>query len=187
MSTASKKPAIPTKITTGKVRFSYVHIFEPTAIAEGQERKYSVTLLIPKSDKETIAKINKAIEAAKEQGLNKWGGRIPANLKLPLRDGDEEKPDKPEFEGMYFVNATSKTQPGIVDRNLQPILDSTEVYSGCWGRASITFYPFNVSGNKGIACGLNHIQKLHDGEFLGGRGRPEDDFDPWEEDDDLLD
>lgn len=177
-----------TKVITGKVRFSYVNVFQPRAVADGQEPKYSVTLLIPKSDKKTLEKIHAAIEAAKEQGKERWGGRIPANLRTPLRDGDEERPDQPEFRGMYFINATSKYKPGIVDKDLNPILDPTEFYSGCYGRASINFYPYNVSGNKGVSAGLNNLQKLHDGEMLGGRKRPEDEFDRWEEeeDDDLL-
>lgn len=176
-----------TKVITGKVRLSYVHLFKPVAISEGQEPKYSVCVLIPKSDKDTLKKIQTAIEAAKTAGLQMWGGRIPKELKLPLRDGDEERPDQPEYEGMYFINATSKQRPGVVDRNLNEIMDSTEVYSGCWGRVSITFYPFNQAGNKGVACGLNNVQKLADGDYLGGRSRAEDDFaDSLPDDDDIL-
>lgn len=173
-----------TKVITGKVRFSYAHLFKPVAISEGQEPKYSVCLLIPKSDKETLTKIKKAVEAAKQAGINLWGGKIPANLKLPLRDGDEERPEQPEYAGMYFLNATSKQAPGIVDKQMNEIIDSTEVYSGCYGRASINFYPFNQAGNKGVACGLNNIQKLADGDYLGGRSRAEDDFDAVEDDED---
>lgn len=178
-----------TKVITGIVRLSYAHLFEPTAIDESQEKKYSVCLLIPKNDKETLGKIKKAIEKAKEQGKSKWGGKIPANLKLPLRDGDEERAeDHPEYAGHYFVNCSSKQKPGIVDKNLNPILDSEEVYSGCYARASINFYPFDKAGNRGIACGLNNIQKIRDGEYLGGRSRAEDDFEEYEDesyDDDI--
>lgn len=175
-----------TKVITGKVRLSYAHLFKPVAIADGQDPKYSVCLLIPKSDKATLKKINAAIEAAKQAGMSLWGGKIPASLKLPLRDGDAERPDQAEYEGCYFVNASSKTAPGVVDKNVQPILDSTEVYSGCYGRASVNFYPFNQAGNKGIACGLNNIQKIADGDYLGGRSRAEDDFDAVEDDEDDL-
>ncbi|PLR84684.1 DUF2815 domain-containing protein [Bacillus canaveralius] len=178
-----------TKVITGKVRLSYVHVFEPHAIEEGQEPKYSVCLLIPKSDKETLKKIKAATEAAKQAGASKWGGKIPANLKTPLRDGDEEREDQEEYAGHYFINCSSKTKPGVVDQNVQPILDSTEVYSGCYGRASINFYAFNTAGNKGIACGLNNLQKLADGDYLGGRSRAEDDFDAvdnGDDDDDFL-
>lgn len=179
---ASMKTAIPasTKVVTGKVRFSYVHVFKPHAVEPGQEPKYSVCILIPKTDTETIDKIKSAIEAAKLSGIAKWGGKIPSNLKLPLRDGDTERDadERPEYAGHYFLNANSKTKPGVVDANLHEILDSSEFYSGCYGRASITFYAFNTAGNRGIACGLNNLQKLADGEFLGGRSRPEDDFEP---------
>lgn len=172
-----------TKVITGKVRLSYAHIWKPVAISEGQEPKYSVCLLIPKSDKETLRKIKAAVVAAKERGKSIWDGKIPANLKLPLRDGDEDRPDQPEYAGHYFINANSKMQPGIVDKNVQPILDSTEVYSGCYARVSINFFPYNQAGNKGIGCGLNNIQKIADGDYLGGRSRPEDDFDAVEAED----
>lgn len=171
-----------TKVVTGRVRFSYVNVFEPRAVEEGQEPKYSVSILIPKSDTQTLAKIEKAIEAAKTAGLSLWGDKVLPNLKLPLRDGDEDRPDDPAYAGHYFINATSKAKPGIVDAQLNPIIDSTEFYSGCYGRASINFFPFNKAGNRGIAAGLNNLQKLADGDFLGGRSRPEDDFEPVKED-----
>lgn len=173
-----------TKVVTGEVRFSYLHVFEPHAIEEGQDKKYSVSLLIPKTDKKTLNAIKKAIEAAKVAGAPKWGGKVPGNLKMPLRDGDVDRPDQEEYAGMYFVNANSTNKPGLVDANVQPIMDSTELYSGCYGRASVNFYAYNVSGNKGIACGLNNIQKLRDGETLGGRSRAEDDFDAVETEED---
>lgn len=166
-----------TKVITGKVRFSYCRVFTPAAMEDGQDPKYSVCLIIPGTDKETLKKIKKAVDAAKEAGKSsKWDGKIPANIKLPLRNGDEERPEQPEYEGCYFLNATSKQRPGIVDKNREDIIDSTEVYSGCYGRASLNFYAYNVKGNKGVACGLNNIQKLADGDYLGGRTRAEDDF-----------
>ncbi len=173
-----------TKVITGKVRFSYAHVFKPTAISEGQEPKYSICLLIPKSDKETLRKIKAAIEAAKTAGASLWGGKVPSSLKMPLRDGDEERPNQPEYQGMYFVNASSKQKPGIVDRQKQEITDPDELYSGCYGRASINFFAFNQAGNRGIACGLNNVQKLADGDYLGGRSRAEEDFDDLGDDDD---
>jgi len=163
------------KVITGKVRFSYANVFEPKSI-NGSDPKYSVSLIIPKEDKVTIDKIKAAIEVAKKEGLSKLGGKIPANLKIPLRDGDIDRPDDPAYADSYFVNANSTIRPGIVDANLQPIIDSTEFYSGCFGRASIVFYAYNANGNKGIACGLQNLQKLEDGEPLGGRSRAEDDF-----------
>lgn len=175
---------VDTKVITGKCRLSYVYLFQPRPGEDDQDPKYSVCLLIPKSDKQTLKKIKAAVEAAKLAGKNKWDGKIPANLKLPLRDGDEERPDQEEFVGHYFLNANSTQQPGIVDKNLQPILDSSEVYSGCYARASVNFFPFNTKGNKGVACGLNNIQKLADGDYLGGRSRAEDDFDAMDDEDD---
>ena len=158
-----------TKVITGKVRFSYVNIFKSRAFQPGQDEKYSICLLIPKKDKETIAKIKKAIDAAIQQGIGeKWGGKKPANLKLPLRDGDDERAEEAEeYVGMMFLNANSNQKPGIIDQYKNEVLDPDEVYSGCWGRASINFYPFNSNGNKGIGVGLNNIQKLSDGERLG--------------------
>lgn len=175
-----------TKVVTGEVRFSYLHVFEPHAIEPGQDEKYSVSLLIPKTDKKTLTKIKKAVEAAKVAGQAKFGGKIPPNLKTPLRDGDSERPDQEEYKGMYFINANSTNKPGLVDANVDPIMDSTELYSGCYGRASVNFYAYNVSGNRGIACGLNNLQKTRDGETLGGRSRAEDDFDAVEVEDDAY-
>jgi len=167
-----------TKVITGKVRFSYVHVFEATSIEEGGTKKFSTAILIPKKDKKTIAAIEAAIVAATNEGLkSKFGGKKPANLKTPLRDGDEERPDDEVYAGHYFLNASSVRRPGVVDQDTNPILDKEEFYSGCYGRASINFYAFAVSGNKGIAAGLNNVQKLEDGDNLGGgASSAEDDF-----------
>lgn len=180
-----------TKVVTGKVRFCYVNVFEPTVMNEGDIPKYNICVLIPKSDTATIDKIKKAIEAAKEAGKAKLAdknGKIPSNLKLPLRDGDDERGDDPTFEGMYFINANSMRQPSIVDRSLNPIMSRDEFYSGCYGRASINFYAFNVS-SKGIAAGLNNLQKLEDGEMLAGGSTAEEDFggdNAVQDDDDMM-
>ena len=176
-----------TKVITGKVRFSYAHVHEPHAVQEGQDKKYSVSILIDKDDKKTLAKIEKAIKAAIEEGKSKLSvkGKIAKNLKLPLRDGDEEREDDVNYENMMFVNAASQSKPGIVDANLDPIMDKEEFYSGCYGRASLNFYAYNVSGNKGIACGLNNLQKLEDGERLSGGVSAEIDF-AEDFEDDLL-
>ena len=176
-----------TKVVTGKVRFSYVNIFKSRAFQADQDAKFSICLLIPKEDKATLKKIKAAIDEAIQEGISsKWNGKKPANVKLPLRDGDEERADEaPEYEGMMFLNANSTQKPGIVDKYLNEILDPDEVYSGCWGRASINFYPFSVNGNKGIGVGLNNVQKLKDGEHLGAaRASAESDFDDDFEDDD---
>lgn len=176
----------PTRVVTGKVRLSYVHLFEPYTNDPEKEARYSVTILIPKSDKVTLEKINKAIEAAKEDGKTKtFGGKIPGNLKTTLHDGDEEADldRNPEYAGHFYMAMSSKTRPGVVDQDLNPILDSTAVYSGCYARVSINAFPYSNSGNKGISFGLNNVQFLDDGEPLGGRTRAEDDFG---DDSDLL-
>lgn len=177
----------PMKVITGPdTRWSYANVWEAKSI-NGGTPKFSVSLIIPKSDTATIAKIRAAIEAAYKEGEAKLKGNgrsVPALsvLKTPLRDGDTERPDDEAYANAYFVNANSATAPGIVDADRQPILDRSEVYSGVYGRASINFYAFNSNGNKGIACGLNNLQKIRDGEPLGGKSRPEDDFAEEEED-----
>lgn len=179
----------PMKVITGPdTRWSYANVWEAKSI-NGGTPKFSVSLIIPKSDTATIAKIRAAIEAAYKEGEAKLKGNgrsVPALsvLKTPLRDGDTERPDDEAYANAYFVNANSATAPGIVDADRQPILDRSEVYSGVYGRASINFYAFNSNGNKGVACGLNNLQKIRDGEPLGGKSRPEDDF--AEEDEDFL-
>lgn len=179
----------PMKVITGPdTRWSYANVWEPKAI-NGGTPKYSVSLIIPKSDTVTIKKIEAAIEAAYKEGEAKLKGNsrsVPALsvLKTPLRDGDAERPDDEAYANAYFVNANSATAPGIVDADRQPILDRSEVYSGVYGRASINFYAFNSNGNKGIACGLNNLQKIRDGEPLGGKSRAEDDF--ADEDEEFL-
>ena len=174
-----------TKVVTGKVRFSYANVWEPKSV-NGSEPKYSVSIIIPKSDTKTIDKIKAAIEAAKQDGVSKLGGKIPANLKTPLRDGDIDRADDEAYIDSFFVNANSLTRPGIVDKDVQPIIDQTEFYSGCYGRAIIIFYAYNANGNKGIAAGLQNLQKLEDGEPLSGKSRPEDDFGPVEIEEDFL-
>ena len=181
----------PTKVITGiNTRWSYVNAWEPKSI-NGGAPKYSVSLIIPKSDTKTLEKIRAAIQAAYEEGQSKLKGNgrsVPAlsALKTPLRDGDAERPDDEAYANAYFVNANSGTAPGIVDADRNPILERSEVYSGVYGRASINFYAFNSNGNKGIACGLNNLQKIRDGEPLGGKSRAEDDF-AEEDEEDFLD
>ena len=193
MKTQNQKPVNPLKVITGKdTRWSYCNVWEPKAI-NGGTPKFSVSLLIPKKDTVTVNKIKAAIEAAYREGEAKLKGNgktVPplTAIKTPLRDGDAERPDDPAYAGHYFLNANSATAPGIVDADCQPILTRSEVYSGVYGRASISFYAFNSSGNRGIACGLNNLQKIRDGEPLGGRASAESDFSDFddEDDDDFL-
>ena len=181
------KFANPTKVITGpKIRWSYANVWEPKSI-NGGAPKYSVSLIIPKSDTKTVTAVKNAIQAAYDEGQSKLKGNsksVPAlsSIKNPLRDGDLERPDDETYKDSYFINANSATAPGIVDAARQPILERSEVYSGVYGRASINFYAFNSNGNKGIACGLNNLQKISDGEPLGGKTRAEDDFADEEED-----
>ena len=190
MSTNTNRVNNPMKVITGPdTRWSYANVWEPKSI-NGGTPKYSVSLIIPKSDTKTVEKIKAAIEAAYKEGESKLKGNgrsVPAlsAIKNPLRDGDTERPDDEAYANSYFINANSATAPGIVDTNCNPILERSEVYSGVYGRASISFYAFNSNGNKGIACGLNNLQKLRDGEPLGGRIRAEDDF-ATSDDDDFL-
>ena len=167
----------PTRVVTGEVRLSYTNIFEAKSI-QGGKPKYSVSLIIPKADTTTITAIEKAIDAAIDAGTAKFGGKRSnkAALKLPLRDGDTERDDE-AYANSFFVNANSLTPPQVVDENVSPILDRSEVYSGCYARVSLSFYAFNTNGNKGVACGLGNIQKIRDGEPLGaGRVSAESDF-----------
>ena len=184
-----------TKVITGIVRFSYLNAFEPRASLNGGKDKYSVSLIIKKSDTQTIDAINKAIEEAYAEGQDKLKGTgksVPplSQIKTPLRDGDIDRPDDPAYAGCYFVNANSDNKPGIVDASCSPIIDRSECYSGCYGRASLNMYCYCVNGNRGIAAGLNNLQVVRQGEPLGGRSRAEDDFAGYTEDsseDDILD
>ena len=185
------KNSNPMKVVTGvNTRWSYVNAWEPKSI-NGGTPKFSVSLIIPKSDTKTVAKIKAAIEAAYKEGEAKLKGNsrtVPAlsAIKTPLRDGDAERPDDPAYANSYFMNANSNTAPGIVDADCQPILERSEVYSGVYGRASVNFYAFNSNGNRGIACSLNNLQKIRDGEHLGGKSSAEDDF-ATDDEEDFLD
>ena len=180
----------PTKVITGvNTRWSYANVWDARSI-NGGAPKFSVSLIIPKSDTVTVNKIKAAIQAAYEEGEGKLKGNgkfVPAldAIKNPLRDGDKERPGDAAYANSYFINANSATAPGIVDADRNPIMDRSEVYSGVYGRASVNFYAFNSNGNRGIACGLNNLQKIRDGEPLGGKSRAEDDF-ATESDDDFL-
>ena len=186
----SKKIMNPTKVITGvNTRWSYANIWDPKSI-NGGTPKYSVSLIIPKSDTVTVNKIKAAIQAAYEEGESKLKGSSKVcppldAIKTPLRDGDKERPGDEAYANSYFINANSATAPGIVDSDRQPILDRSEVYSGVYGRASINLYAFNSNGNRGIACGLNNLQKIRDGEPLGGKASAESDF-ATDDDDDFL-
>ena len=179
--TVNKNSVNPAKIVTGVCRLSYANIWQAKSI-NGGAPKFSTSILIPKSDTKTIAKVKAAIQAAYEEGEGKLKGNSKsapslASLKTPLRDGDIERPDDEAYAGHWFLNANSNTAPGVVDASREPIYDTSEIYSGVYARVSLAFYAFNSNGNRGIACGLQNIQKVRDGESLGGKAKAEDDFD----------
>jgi hypothetical protein len=167
----------PTRVITGVVRLSYAHLFSPKAVDDGDEKKYSTAILIPKTDKATIKAILAAQDAAAQAGkTSTFGGKIPANLKLPLRDGDEEKADDEAYAGHYFLNCSCKRKPGIVDRAKKEITDEDEVYSGCYARVSLNFFAFKTKGNVGVGAGLNNVMKWADGEAFSGVKSAAEDF-----------
>ena len=176
-----------TQITTGKVRFSYVNLFTPKSPMGGGDPKYSVTLLIPKSDTATLNKIKAACEEAKAKYMERGNGKkLPANLKTSLHDGDGERPNGGEFgqecKGCYVLTVSSKNKPTIVNADKTPLTEPSDLWSGCYGRAVINFYVYDNAGNKGITAGLNGIMKLYDGEPLGGAVVTDKDWDDgWED------
>lgn len=178
-----------TKVVFGPCRLSYTHVFNKYAPdGDTANGKYMTNVLIPKDEKETVKALKQAIEAAKKAGVvSKWGGKEPKNMDMPLRDGDTDKEDE-IYQGCFFLNAKSNTRPGICDKNKTPIVDEEEIYSGVYAYVSVSFYPYDKNGNRGVACGLNNIMKFKDGERLGGRTSAENDFadiDSFDEDDDL--
>lgn len=173
-----------TKLTTGNTVLAYAHLTEPVALMTGTEPKYGCCVLIDKSDKATLEKIKAAIETEKAAAAQTlWGGKVPTTFKSPLRDGDTDRPDAPEFAGKYFMNCSSRFKPGVFDRHLSPITDPGEVYSGMIARVSVNFYPYSVQGNKGIAVGLNGVQKIADGDRMDGANSAND-FSEVDDDDD---
>ena len=172
------------KVVFGPCRLSYTHVFNKyNPDGSSEDGKYMTNVLIPKTETETIEAIKGAIETAKKQAIvSKWGGKEPKKLDMPLRDGDEKDDDV--YADHFYVNAKSNTRPGIVDKDLTPIVDEEEIYSGVWAYVSVTFYGYDVSGNRGIACGLNNIKKFKDDDKLGGRVSAESDFADFDDEDD---
>jgi hypothetical protein len=165
---------ISTNVTTGEVRLSFVNLFTPRANQPGQEPKYSTTILIPKSDTATMGRIQAAIQGAIQKGVaGTWGGARPAQPRTPIHDGDGVRPNGeafgPECAGHWVLTASSKQQQAVVDAQMNPIINQSEVYSGVYGRVNVNFFAYSNSGNKGIGAGLGPVQKTRDGEALGGR------------------
>lgn len=178
-----------TKVVTGKVRLSYVALLEPKAF-EGQEAKYSTVILIPKTDKATIKKIQDAQKAAYEAAKNdKLKGIKWERVKTTLRDGDEDMDteEHPEYAGHMFMSISSKSKPQIIDKYKNKVDSTEEVYSGVYARVSLNAYAYNTAGNKGISCGLNNVQIVAPGDYLGGKASADADFDEWEDEEDEED
>ena len=195
----NENTSLTTKVNVGEVRLSYCHLFTPEAVGAGAEKKYSVSVIIPKSNTKLVAKIKQAINAALQMGVASatFKGKMPANWKNPLRDGDLEKPDDESYAGCYFISASSKTKPGVVKRmkvngqnTLVEVTNEEDIYSGCYGFVSINFFPFSNAGNKGVGAGLNNVLKTREGEYLGGRSSAQTDFagvnlDSFDEEEDM--
>lgn len=166
-----------TNVTTGEARLSYVHLFKPHAQQPGAEEKFSCTVLVPKSDTPTKARIDAAIEAAKQKGIaGKWNGVCPPVVPIPVYDGDGARPSDgtpfgPKCKGHWVFTASSKADqpPEVVDQNGNPMINQSEMYSGVYALVNVEFYPYSFGGRKGIGCGLGPVKKVRDGEALAGR------------------
>ena len=169
-----------TSIRIGEVRFSYTAVFQPKKNDDGTPSKYGVCIIIPKEDTETVNLVKEAIDAAKQRGkLEKWGGKIPANVKSCLRDGDIDREDDEAFAGCYFLNASSRNKPGVKvleDGVVSDALDEEDFYSGCYGAVTLDFFPYESSGNKGVGAGQNNVIKTRDGDRLSGGRSADEDF-----------
>lgn len=164
-------------VTINDVRFSYCNLFQPKAPFNNPqgEPKYSVTVLVPKTNTAAKAVIDNAIAQAIESGVSsKWNGVRPPQPAICVHDGDGPRPSDgsafgEECKGCWVFTASTKQPPFVVDEYVQNIIDPTKVYSGMWGNVNVTFFAYNNAGKKGIGCGLNGVQKIRDGEALGGQ------------------
>ena len=164
-----------TKVVFGPCRLSFTHVFNKYSPNGEGDGKYMTNVLIPKSEKKTIKALEQAIEAAKKAGVvSKWGGKEPKKLDMPFHDGDDKDDDV--YQDHFYINAKCKTRPGVVDKSKNPIVDEEEMYSGVWAFVSVTFYAYDASGNRGVACGLNNLMKFKDDDHLGGRVSADSDF-----------
>ena len=169
-----------TSIRLGPVRFSYVNVFSPRRNPDGTPGKYGVCVIIPKTDKEAYKLFKDAYENAAQLGkTNKWNGRLPSKVVLPLHDGDDEKPDDEAFKGCWYFNCSSTNKPGVRVREAGMIVEALEdddFYSGCYGAVTVNLFPYNSNGNMGVGVGLNNVIKTEDGERLGGGRSADADF-----------
>lgn len=164
-------------------RFSYLHYHQPQKPKGSDKEKYSTTVLWPKTDKATTKKVQDVVDMLTAQALEKLDlKKLPKGFRICLQDGDEDKPEDINYAGMMFISANADTKPGCVDKDLQPIIEKDEIYSGMYGRASVSLFLYGVpdtsktGGGRGIGAGLNNIQKLKDGEAFSSKTSAEDDF-----------
>lgn len=165
-----------TNVTTGEARLSFVHLFKPYAYQQGDKERFSCTILVPKSDTATKARIDAAIEAAKQKGVSgKWNGVCPPIVQTPVHDGDGKRPSDgmpfgPECKGhwVFTANAEIDYPPEVVDQNGNPMINQSEMYSGVYALVNVEFFPYMFGGKKGIGCSLGPVKKVRDGEALGG-------------------
>lgn len=179
---------MPKAITINNVRFSYCNLFQPKAPFNnpGGEPKFSVTILVPKTNNAAKVLIDQAVSDAIDEGVStRWNGVMPPQPSICVHDGDGPRPSDgssfgPECRGMWVFTASCKEtrRPFVVDAQVQDIIDPTQVYSGMWGNASVTFFPYNAAGKKGVGCGLNGVQKVRDDTPLGGAVTAQDAFKP---------
>lgn len=189
MATINNRKLGETKLRIGEVRFFYSYLLEMRKDENGEPDKYSVQIVFPKENKEAVKLIEAACETAVQKGIaKKFNGKRPpaAKLHMPLRDGDEEYPDKPEYAGMWFFNASNKVRPLVTMAGADDPKESVRVeseeefYSGCYGDAVVEFFAYNVSGNAGVSASIVGVKKRRDGDRLSGSSASVSDF----EDDD---
>lgn len=160
------------KIITPVFRASFANVFKPRSPFEGQEPVYSVQMLFPKST--DLKPLKEAVRAAI---VKKWGAdkaEWPKNLRLPFKDGNEKNLE--DYKDMTVIEARSKMKPGVVDQNVQDIIEASEFYSGCWARATVTCFAYDKAGNRGVSFGLQNLQKVKDDTAFSGKRNPKDDF-----------
>ena len=176
-----KEKTVSTKVTTTEFRVAFPAVFRPKHNDLSNKDEYSVVALFPKGTDLSALKA-----AAQEAAKKKWPKDMPKNLKSPFRDqADRAKVDEQTGKetlpqgyeaGAIYLNLKSAQRPGVVDQKMNEIIDESDFYGGCWARASINAYAYDQKGNRGVAFGLNNLQKLKDDDAFGNRSKPQDDF-----------
>jgi hypothetical protein len=165
------------RVLTPVFRVSFPNVFKAVAFQEGQDPKYSLTMLFPKNmSKEELAKFAAMKNLVEEAVKDKWGDKVPRNLRSPFRDGSEK--DFPGYENVVFCSASSKQKPSVVNEDAEPIMESSDFYPGCYAQAYLTAFAYDTAGNRGVAFGLSTVQKVKNGEPFVSRHDGKDDFAP---------